>query len=75
MSQAETATDTWARMQKQEAEFDAATEYAKQVRRHARTAVVDDDYPAVRHDYESALRRFITAMIANDRNITITGPI
>ena len=47
------------------AEFSAAYEFAKQVRRIEMTAVVDDDYPEVRHDYEGALRVLIGAVGAN----------
>ena len=49
------------------AEFDAADALAVQLRRHSMTAVVDDDYPQVRHEYESALAAFIEAMKANGR--------
>jgi len=36
------------------------------IRRHSLTAVVDDDYPEVRSDYECALRNYIDALRAND---------
>ncbi len=49
----------------QRAEFDACSELAKQMRRLELTAVVDDDYPAVRHDYESALKAFLFAVEVN----------
>lgn len=48
-------------------EFDAADKLSNQLRRLNMTAVVDDDYPSVRHDYESALRDFIEAMKNNGR--------
>jgi NTP pyrophosphatase (non-canonical NTP hydrolase) len=54
-------------LEKQSAEFTAAAASAEQVRRHALTAVVDDDYPAVRHDYEHALGALIMAMRSNGR--------
>lgn len=57
------------RMELQRSEFDAADEFAKQVRRIQMTAVVDDDYPEVRHDYESALRDLLKACEANGRHI------
>ena len=49
------------------AEFDAADKLTEQLRRLNMTAVVDDHYPEVRHDYESALTNFIAAMKANGR--------
>lgn len=55
------------RMELQRREFDAAAEFAKQLERHNRTAVVDDDYPQVRHQYEGALAGLIDAMKANGR--------
>lgn len=54
-------------MIKQRNEFDAADQFAKALARHNATPVVDDDYPRVRHDYESALHVFIKAMAANGR--------
>jgi NTP pyrophosphatase (non-canonical NTP hydrolase) len=53
------------RMAAQKAEFDAMAELAKQWRRLELTAVVDDDYPQVRHEWESALSAFIEAMQRN----------
>jgi hypothetical protein len=55
------------KMQTQRAEFDAMDELVKQHRRLGMTAIVDDDYPAVRHDYERALAVFIEAMTKNGR--------
>lgn len=55
------------RMKLQRAEFDAADKFASALRAHNMTAVVDDDYPEVRHRYESALAEFIGAMKANGR--------
>jgi hypothetical protein len=55
------------RIQKQNYEFKAVDHLASQWRRLQMTAVVDDDYPAVRHDYESALAGLINSMRTNDR--------
>lgn len=55
------------RMALMRAEFDAADKLAEQLRRHNMTPVVDDDYPEVRHNYESALAAFLEAMKANGR--------
>ncbi len=51
----------------QRAEFDAMAELARQYRRLEMTPVVDDDYSAVRADYESALAAFMLA--ANGRQL------
>lgn len=59
--------DTQQRMKLQSAEFAAAEEFAVQLKRHSQTTVVDDDYPSVRHDYESALAALIEAMKRNGR--------
>ena len=48
-------------------EFDAAFKFAEQVHRIGMTAVVDDDYPAVRRAYEAALMVFIQALVRNRR--------
>lgn len=48
-------------------EFDAADRLAKAMKRINQTAIVDDDYPEVRHGYESALRSLYEAMKANGR--------
>lgn len=55
------------RLATQRAEFDAADKLAEQLRRLNMTAVVDDDYPEVRHDYESALAVFLERMRENGR--------
>lgn len=55
------------RMELQSAEFDAADAFAKALRAHNNVAVVDDDYPEVRHTYESALRAFFQACANNGR--------
>jgi hypothetical protein len=49
----------------QSAEFDAVAELVKRYR--ALPAVVDDDYPEMRHYYESAMRSLIDAIRANGR--------
>lgn len=49
------------------AELDAGIEYAKQLRRHNMTPVVDDDYPQVRFEYDQACRALIDAFKANGR--------
>jgi NTP pyrophosphatase (non-canonical NTP hydrolase) len=49
----------------QNAEFDALTQLAKEWRRLQMTPVVDDDYPEVRHGYESVLQSFVDALTAN----------
>ncbi len=68
--------ETDRRMALQKTEFDAAEQFARQIRRHYLTAVVDDDYPfqrEVRHDYESALRRFLEAAQANRGHLPIAS--
>lgn len=57
------------RMKLQSAEFDAAEELMDAIRAHGLTPVVDDDYPEVRHRYESALKRFLAACKANGRTM------
>lgn len=54
-------------MNLQNAEFDAADEFAKALKLHNSCAVVDDDYPQIRHRYECALAGLVTAMKANGR--------
>jgi hypothetical protein len=54
-------------MKAQTDEFDAVAELAKQYRRIEMTPVVDDDYPEVRHGYEGAIQRLITALRNNGR--------
>ncbi len=49
----------------QNAEFDAVDALAKQWRRLQMTPVVDDDYPEVRHGYESAMQGVLRALAAN----------
>lgn len=54
-------------LEKMRAEFDAADELAEQLRRLNLTAVVDDDYPEVRYDYERALTGLLKKMQDNGR--------
>lgn len=51
----------------QAVEFRAAFEFADACAAIRMTAVVDDDYPMVRHRYEAALRTFLKALAANGR--------
>lgn len=51
----------------QNAEFDAVRELSKRIARLDHTAIVDDDYPEMRHRYESALHGLITALKDNGR--------
>lgn len=50
---------------RQRAEFDAVSALAEQWRRLSLTPIVDDDYPEVRHYYESAMRTLIDALRIN----------
>jgi hypothetical protein len=56
-------------MEKQSKEFDAMDYLAVCYRAIQMTAVVDDDYPRVRHNYESAVRGFLEACKANGREV------
>lgn len=59
-----------ARIDLQNKEFDAVQELAKAYTGGIQTtAVVDDDYPAVRHRYEGALNRLLVACKANGRTM------
>ena len=53
------------KMKLQRDEFDAADEMATRLQSLNQTAIVDDDYPEMRHRYESALTQLIAAMKAN----------
>jgi len=55
-------------LETQNDEFDAVRELAKQMRRIEQTPPVDDDYPEVRHDYESAVGAVITSFVNNERH-------
>lgn len=52
------------------AELGAARDFAQALRRHNETAVVDDDYPRVRYEYDAAARRLIEAFKNNGRLLT-----
>lgn len=67
-------TDIARRIGLQNAEFDAVQKLAEQYRRIQMTPPVDDDYPVVRHDYESAMRTVVDAIRANGR-LPSPGPI
>jgi hypothetical protein len=54
-------------MTTQREEFEAAGKLSEQLRRVSQTPIVDDDYPEVRQDYESALASLIDKMKANGR--------
>lgn len=54
-------------LETQRAEFNAVAELAAQYRRIELCPIVDDDYPEVRHGYESALRSLLDALAANGR--------
>jgi hypothetical protein len=54
-----------AAMDRQNAEFDALTKLVEAFRIHNTVAVVDDDYPEVRHKYEAALKDFLRICSAN----------
>lgn len=53
----------------QTAEFATLTKLGAKFRALMYTPVVDDDYPAVRHEYESALLAFVDAMKKNGRQL------
>lgn len=52
---------------RQNREFTALTELAKRWSTLQQVAVVDDDYPEVRHRYEGAMTDFLAAIEANGR--------
>lgn len=56
-------------IQLQNDEFDALERLCKRWRALQLTAVVDDDYPEVRHYYEAALNAFLAACAANGRTL------
>jgi hypothetical protein len=55
------------RIELQNVEFRAARALAEALRIHDMVAVVDDDYPEVRHKYESAVNTLIDAFRKNGR--------
>lgn len=56
-------------IESQDEEFLAVAELAKQWRRIQLTPVVDDDYSAVRHDYELAINNLLEAAARNGRKL------
>ncbi|MGC1550753.1 MAG: hypothetical protein WA777_19700 [Rhodanobacter sp.] len=54
-------------MKLQRDEFEAANEFAQRLRVLNQTPIVEDDYPEVRHLYESALAQLLATMKANGR--------
>lgn len=57
------------RFKRQKEEFDAAERLAAAYRVITWTAIVDDDYPEVRHKYEAAVHTFLKACKANGRTM------
>lgn len=55
------------KMQTQRDEFDAVSDFSNAAKQLFATAVVDDDYPQARHQYEGALQALIKALTANGR--------
>ncbi len=55
------------RMASQSAEFNALQNLMRKAKGLFETAVVDDDYPQMRHYYEGALQEFIKALQGNNR--------
>ncbi|KKL23776.1 hypothetical protein LCGC14_2422050, partial [marine sediment metagenome] len=51
---------------RQTAEFDALDKLVEAYRQLTLIAVVDDDYPEVRHKYESTLRTFLKVTTVNE---------
>lgn len=60
-------------IEKQSEEFESLSELARQWERLQGTAIVDDDYPEIRHCYETALKQFLRACAENGREIVVTG--
>lgn len=56
-----------ANLDRQNIEFDAVNLLAAEWGKLRTVAVVDDDYPRMRHYYESALKTFIAALETNGR--------
>jgi hypothetical protein len=54
-------------LDRQNAEFDVLDVLVERWRILKTVAVVDDDYPHVRHGYEAALKDFIAALRENGR--------
>lgn len=56
-------------IESQDEEFLAVMELCVQWRRIQLTPVVDDDYPAVRHDYELAINNLLIYAVRNGRRL------
>lgn len=54
-------------LEKQSREFDAVEKLSKCYKNIQLTPIVDDDYPEIRHHYESAIYELIQAMKNNGR--------
>ena len=48
-------------------EFEAADSFSRRLRQLNSTPIVDEDYPEIRHLYESALENLIRKMTVNGR--------
>lgn len=62
------------RMDRQNAEFAAVAQLAIDYRRVSMTPVVDDDYPEVRHGYESAMSELLRVLKENRPEYFIVPP-
>ena len=60
-----TSDKTMRRIEVQSAEFDALKKLIVQDRRLSMTPIVDDDYPAVREEWELAMHHFLQAAVNN----------
>jgi hypothetical protein len=60
-------TDLTDRIELQNREFNALEKLIEKYKIMCKVAVVDDDYPEVRHYYESALKDFLDALRNNGR--------
>lgn len=60
-------TTRWGELEAQNDEFKALEDLIKVYKIHQITAVVDDDYPEVRHQYETKLHAFLLACSKNGR--------
>lgn len=57
------------RFELQSKEFAAMQTLAGEWRRLSMTAIVDDDYPSVRRDWETAVQNFLQACADNGRKM------
>lgn len=56
-------------------EFDVARAFVKQVQRLSMTPVVDDDFPAVKRDYDQAATNLLQAFHNNHRTVPLHAPV